>query len=141
MSDQAPAVLAPDSVPDPAPVPARRSPRTRRLLRSPHEARMRRRRLAGYTVFGLAFVLMVNALLGENGYVATVRAEREYAVVAAALAAQRRENEHLLGEIRRLRDDPAALEEAARRLGMIRPGETLIVVKDARPAPPSPDTK
>jgi cell division protein FtsB len=95
--------------------------------------RERRRRLAFWTVFGLAFVLMVNALLGEKGYVATLRAEREYADAAAALAAQIRENERLLGEIRRLRDDPAALEEAARRLGMIRPGETLIVVKDARP--------
>lgn len=129
---------APDS---PAPDPGPRPPRVRRQLRAPHEVRARRRRIAGYTVFGLAFVLMVNALLGENGYVATVRAEREHAAVAAALAAQRRENDELLAEIRRLRDDPAALEEAARRLGMIRPGETLIVVKDARPAAPAPDAK
>ena len=124
----------------PQPEPATRS-RPRRQLRSPHEVREQRRRIALYSVFGLTFVLMVNALLGENGYVATVRAEREYAAAAAALAGQRRENDQLLAEIRRLRDEPAALEEAARRLGMIRPGETLIVVKDARPASPPPDPK
>ena len=115
------------------PAPVIRS-RSRRQLRAPHEIRERRRRIALYSVFGLAFVLMVNALLGENGYVATVRAEREYAAAAALLAGQRRENDELLAEIRRLRDDPAAVEEAARRLGMIHPGETLIVVRNARPA-------
>jgi cell division protein FtsB len=37
-------------------------------------------------------------------------------------------------EARRLREDPAALEEAARRdLGLLRPGETLVVVRKADP--------
>jgi cell division protein FtsB len=114
--------------------------RPRRPLQSAQQLRERRRRLALSTVFGLAFVLMVNALLGENGYVATVRAEREYAAAQARLGAARRVNDALLAEIRRLRETRGALEEAARRLGMIYPGETLIVVKDARPAA-GPDPK
>ena len=79
----------------------------------------------------------VVALLGENGYFATLRAEREHAEVEAALTRLRMENQRLREEARRLREDPAALEEAARRdLGLARPGETLVVVKK----PQKPET-
>ena len=50
----------------------------------------------------------------------------------------RAENARLQQEADRLKTDPAALEEAARReLGLIRPGETLVIIKDARPAAPA----
>ena len=79
---------------------------------------------------------MVHALVGENGYVATIRAEREYAEVTAALAAQREENDRLLTRLHRLKTDPAELEAAARRqLGLIRPGETLVIIRDLRTNP------
>ena len=36
--------------------------------------------------------------------------------------------------VRRLKDDPAAIEESARRdLGLIKPGETLVIIRDAQP--------
>ena len=45
------------------------------------------------------------------------------------------ENQQRLDEIRGIKTDPAALEDAARReLGLIRPGETIIIIHDARPA-------
>jgi cell division protein FtsB len=106
-------------------------PRRRRLLLS-GDRRLRRRRLIASVVFAASLALMTHALLGENGYFATLRAEREHAELQAALTRIRVENQRLREEARRLREDPAALEEAARRdLGLLRPGETLVVVRKA----------
>jgi cell division protein FtsB len=65
-----------------------------------------------------------------------LRARQEHAAVAASLSKLRLENQQMRDEIRRIREHPeAALEEAARReLGLIRPGETLVIIRDARPA-------
>jgi cell division protein FtsB len=108
-------------------------PRRRRVLHS-GDRRLRRRRLIAYVVFASSLALMTHALVGENGYFATLRAEREHAELQAALTRIRIENQRLREEARRLREDPAALEEAARRdLGLLRPGETLVVVRKADP--------
>lgn len=78
---------------------------------------------------------MVNALVGENGYLATLRADREYAALEADLATVRQQNQQLRHDIERMRDDPTALEEVARRdQGLIRPGETVVIVKEPAPA-------
>ena len=80
-----------------------------------------------------AFVLFVNALVGDNGYLATVRARHEAAAFREALDKTEAENAALLESIHRLKDDPVALEEAARDdLNLIRPGETLVIVRDAK---------
>jgi cell division protein FtsB len=116
--------------------------RARRRLHAPLEARTRRRRILAYGLFIFSLVLMVNAFVGDNGYLATLRAQREHEVLTQALAALQAENERLADETHRLKSDPAALEEAARReLGLMRPGETLVIVKDARPARPAPDER
>ncbi|MGH9219038.1 MAG: FtsB family cell division protein, partial [Vicinamibacterales bacterium] len=48
-----------------------------------------------------------------------------------SLERARAENAQLREAARRLREDPAAIEEAARReLGLIKPGEVLFIVKD-----------
>ena len=107
----------------------------RRQFRPANEVRLRRRRLIAYALLAGAGVLMVNALLGENGYVATVRAQREYGELHAALAAELRKTEELRERIYRMRNDPKALEEEARRqLGLIRPGETLVIIRDVKSA-------
>lgn len=86
--------------------------------------------MLGYIIFAGSFVLMVNALFGEKGYLATLHADREYAVLTEALVRTRAENQELRIRAQRLRTDPAALEEAAReRLGMIKPGEVLVILK------------
>ena len=64
------------------------------------------------------------------------RARKQYDAVAAAIAKQRAENDRLREEIRRLEDDPATIEELARReLGLIRPGEKVFIVKDLETPP------
>lgn len=118
--------------PEPAPVNSPRSVRARRRARSGAEARQHRRRLLSYTLLAGAVVLLVNALVGENGYLAGVRARREYNSAMTEYLRLQFENQQLKEQARRLRDDPDAIEEAARReLGLIRPGETLVIVRDA----------
>ena len=54
-----------------------------------------------------------------------------------SLARSRSENARLREQARELREDPAAIEEIARReLGLIRPGEKLFIIKDVHPADP-----
>jgi cell division protein FtsB len=84
-----------------------------------------------YSLIGIALVLMVNALVGDNGYLAGLRARREHDKAIESLTKLQIENAQLKEQQRRLRDDPAAIEEAARRdLGLIRPGETLVIIHD-----------
>lgn len=115
--------------PDADPVTPR--PARRRRARTGPEVRERRRRLIRYGLLAVSALLMVNALIGEKGYLATIQARREHDALEASLRALRSENARLAEEARRLKEDPKALEEAARRdLGLIRPGETLITVRD-----------
>jgi cell division protein FtsB len=84
-------------------------------------------------------VLVVSSLIGEHGYLATLRAQKEERGLQVALARVRIENQQLQQDAARLQTDPSALEEAARReLGLIRPGETLVILRDTRPGAPSP---
>ncbi|HUF48659.1 MAG TPA: septum formation initiator family protein [Vicinamibacterales bacterium] len=104
--------------------------RSRRPFQPAHEVRARRRRLVGWSLFGASAVLLVNALFGDNGFLATVQARRDYATVEASLSRVRAENQHLRDQIHRVREDPTRLEELARgRHGLIKPGETLVIVK------------
>jgi len=79
-------------------------------------------------------VLVIDAVVGEKGLVALVKARRDFEGVEAALATARSENMRLREEARRLREEPSAIEEIARReLGLIKPGETLFIIRDAQP--------
>ena len=89
-----------------------------------------RRRLAGLFCL-VVCMLLANALVGDQGLLATIRARKQYNQLAADLARVRSENARLRDEARRLREDPAAVEEIARReLGLISPGEKLFIIKD-----------
>ncbi len=108
-----------------------RPPRVRRRPHVGAEAREQRRRVVGYVLLAGAAVLMVNALVGENGYLAGLRAQRDYNAVMSDLIRIRVENQQLREHARRLKDDPSAIENSARReLGLIRPGETLVILRD-----------
>lgn len=79
----------------------------------------------------LTCVLLAEALFGDRGLAETLRARRDYRQAFARLASLRTENAALRDEARRLLDDPTAIESAAREeLGLLRPGEILVVVKD-----------
>jgi cell division protein FtsB len=86
----------------------------------------------------VAILVVVDALVGERGLLAALDAKRQHDELAAGIARQRAENARLAEEARRLKDDPAAIEEIARRdLGLIRKGEKVFIVKDlASPAKP-----
>jgi cell division protein FtsB len=82
-------------------------------------------------------VLVIDAVVGEKGLVEIVRARRQHAELEQALAVAKATNAQLRGETRRLREDPKAIEELARReLGFIRPGEKLFIIKDLEAVKP-----
>ncbi len=92
-----------------------------------------RSQLLHYILALVTVVLVVDALFGDKGLLETMRARRQYAEVAASLIALRRENTRLRDQIRRLQQDPATIESIARGdLGLMRPGEIVFVVKDAK---------
>ena len=79
----------------------------------------------------IASLIVVDGLIGERGLVAMLRARHEYDELAATIARDRAENARLRELARRLREDPSAIEEAARRdLGLIKPGEKVFIIKD-----------
>jgi len=81
-----------------------------------------------------ALLIVVDAVVGDRGLLALLDARRQHDELAAALARQRAENTRLREQARRLREDPSAIEEIARRdLGLIRPGEKVFIVKDLPP--------
>ena len=95
--------------------------------------------MTGYALFAAAFVLMVNALVGENGYLATLQARSQQASLIDAVARMRIKNQQMREEIHELRTNPRALEEAARReLNMMKPGEKVIILKDSTPPKTAP---
>jgi cell division protein FtsB len=115
---------------DAAPIPLRgRTPIRRRAVGI--EARNRRGRLLRYTLLCISGAFMVSALVGDNGLLSSIRARRQYAAVQQQLINLRLENQQMVEDMRRLKSDPTAIEEEARRnLGLIRAGETLVIVKD-----------
>ena len=83
----------------------------------------------------ITLVVLVDALVGEKGLLATIRARRQYDELAGQIARTRAENARLREAARELREDPATIEELARgELGLIKPGETLFIIKDVPPA-------
>ena len=97
----------------------------------------RNRRIVHVLLLFVASVIVVDALVGDRGLVAMLRARHEYDELSAAVARERAENAKLRETARRLKDDPSAIEEIARReLGLIKPGERVFIVKDVPPAKP-----
>lgn len=80
-------------------------------------------------------IVFVDALVGEKGLLETVKKRQEFRVLEESIRRARAENAWLLQEAKRLKSDPTAIEDLARReLGLIRPGEHLFILKDREPA-------
>jgi|WetSurMetagenome_2_1015567.scaffolds.fasta_scaffold503027_2 cell division protein FtsB len=97
-------------------------------------ARSPARRRSAVTVAMLlaALVLVLDGIAGERGWLANRRAAAQYHVASQALEAARAHNASLREEAWRLKNDRAAIEEAARRqLGLMKPGEKLFIIRDA----------
>jgi cell division protein FtsB len=92
-----------------------------------------RTRVLNYVLAFVTVVLVVDALVGDKGLLDTLRARRQHGALAAALAQKRQENVRLRDDIRRLKEDPAAIESLAREeLGLMRKGEVLFIVRDTQ---------
>lgn len=102
---------------------------------NPTTPRRRRRRAVQYVLIFVGCVLVIDALVGEKGLIAMVQARRDQRSLEGAVATAKDENAQLREDARRLREDPSAIEELARKeLGLIKPGEKLFIVKDVPPA-------
>jgi cell division protein FtsB len=112
------------------------NPSPKRRMSKPKRPARSRRGVYVLLLF-VASVLVVEGLVGDRGLLAMLRARRDYDRLAATIGNQRVDNARLREEARRLRDDPTAIEEIARReLGLIKPGERVFIVKDIPPAKP-----
>ena len=80
-------------------------------------------------------IVFLDALVGEKGLLETVKKRQEFQVLEQSIQRARAENTRLREEAKRLRSDPMAIEDLARReLGLIRPGEHLFILKDRPPS-------
>ena len=94
----------------------------------------RGRRIVRWLLLFVASVIVVDSLVGDRGLLAMLRARQEYDELARTIAQERAQNAQWRDEARRLKEDPNAIEETARRdLGLIRPGEKVFIVKDVPP--------
>ena len=108
---------------DPAPLPA-----------APSRPPGRGRKILRFALLFLTVVVLVDAIVGENGVLALLHARRTYAGVERALRQAKDDNAALRETARRLREDPSAIESVARRdLLLIKPGEKVFIIKDAAP--------
>lgn len=96
------------------------------------EAAARRTRMVQFAILAIAAVVTIDSVVGDKGLLQTFRARREHQQYVASIEKLRRENANLRERVRSLREDPSAIEEAARRhLGLVKPGEVLVIVRDA----------
>ena len=101
--------------------------------REPRRRVGRGKQIARWGVVFFAVAVIVDAVVGDRGLLAMLRARETYEAATTALDQQRTENVRLREEVKRLQDDPAAIEELARgELGLMRPGEKLFIVKDLK---------
>jgi cell division protein FtsB len=88
-----------------------------------------------YVLVFVTVVLVVDALVGDKGLLDTLRARRQHQALETGLAQKRHENARLRDDIRRLKEDPGAIEALAREeLGLMREGEVVFIVHDSQPA-------
>ena len=126
-------IFAPPAAPGRAPGP---EPLRRRSVPQPRISAVRRRTVHFLLIF-TTIVLVVDALIGERGLLETLKARREHRELATAVDQLRQENDQLREQVRRLNEDPGAIESVAREeLGLIKPGEVVFIIRDAAPAAP-----
>jgi cell division protein FtsB len=85
----------------------------------------RRRRLARWAVLGLVVLLAALYYRPVRAYVETKRTLQTRTKEVASLTVRKRELEKRLSEIR----SGATLVRGARRLGLVKPGERLFIVR------------
>ena len=108
----------------------------RRKRAEPQTVASPRRRKVLNVILGFAtIVLLADALVGDKGLMERMRARKQYQAQAGAVQKVKASNAALREQIRRLNDEPSAVEAIAREeLGLIRPGEVVFILRDVKPA-------
>ncbi len=102
----------------------------------PGDGGLRRKAATLASVIAL-IALIVGALFGDRGVLHLIEQRHRAEALARELSDLEAENAHLARQIAALRSDPRAIERLAREeLGLVRPGETVFLVRDAAPAAP-----
>jgi len=94
------------------------------------------RRLPLFIAAGLLLLALFISLFRDMGVVGTWRLRSTEKQLRSEVDALRRENADLKRQVDDLRSNPAVIEEEARRLGLVKDRERVIVVpnrQDARP--------
>jgi cell division protein FtsB len=101
-----------------------------------------RGRAVQYLLVFLGSVLVIDALVGDKGVLQMLKKRQELRALDQAVADARARNAQMRDEVKRIKTDPTAIEEIARKdLGLIKPGEKLFIIRDAPPADRRPGEK
>ncbi len=125
------------SIPDESPSPRRQSGTEplRRKRTAPAPVSVFRRKPFQILLVFVTVVLLIDALVGDRGLLERLRAGEQFRAAEGELERLRQENARLREHVRRLNEDPSLIESLARKdLGLLRPGEVLFIIKDAKPA-------
>ena len=102
----------------------------RRAAGSDAVSAVRRRMMRTGLVLVLVFAV-VDGVFGERGLLANMDVRRRIAVQQSTIDELTKRNDAITEDIRRLREDPSAVEELAREeLGLMKDGELLIILRD-----------
>jgi cell division protein FtsB len=101
----------------------------------------RKRRLPFLIVAGLVAAGLLISLFREMGIVDTMRLRGKERQLQSEVEKLRQENARLKREVDDLRSNPAVIEEEARKLGLIKDREKVIVVPRRQDAPAQPSKK
>lgn len=86
-------------------------------------------RVVRLAILFAASALLANALIGERGLTATIRARQDRVTLTRDIAGLRAENARLRARVQALTSDPSAIEAVARRdLGLLKRDEKVIVL-------------
>jgi cell division protein FtsB len=68
--------------------------------------RRRRGKIVRYLIVAVGCVLIIDALVGDRGFLAMLKARQQYRTLEASLVRSREENAQLREQARQLREDP-----------------------------------
>ncbi len=92
---------------------------------------------AFYLLVFVTAAIVLNAVFGDKGMLAMMRAQRECAQLSAQVERKRQDNQQLREKVKRLKEDPATIEDLARRnLGLMKRGEKVFTIIDVAPTTP-----
>ena len=80
----------------------------------------------------LLFILILSFFFGDRGIIEIIKTRRQIAQLEQSIRRLEAENERLSEEVRQLRDNPQALEKAAReKLWLMKKNEQVVVIAPA----------